>query len=261
MELYDADGKKIFLQEDETKTESKLKGKNIVFLGDSIHAYQQWDGVTVPYLIQSNTGAKCYNWCQGGMTMALTDVASYDPYSCVGMVNALTQKDFTSQETYAGDDHGTAQGNFTEQIAEMKEIGLDTADIVVIEFGTNDCIKLVDLDDSENELNTKTTAGALRYAIKTLLNYKSNLLIFVCNVQKMTGYADAEHQKPYDSSKQTQAINNVCEKLNVPIIDIYGNLLLNDYTKGLLLHDGLHRTHEGKVRQATLIQNVISNYL
>ena len=184
MELYDADGKKIFLQEDGTKTESKLKGKNIVFLGDSIHAYQQWDGVTVPYLIQSNTGAKCYNWCQGGMTMALTDTASYDPYSCVGMVNALTQKDFTNQEKYAGDDHGTAQGNFTEQIAEMKEIGLDTADIVVIEFGTNDCIKLVDLDDSENELNTKTTAGALRYAIKTLLNYKSNLLIFVCNVQK-----------------------------------------------------------------------------
>ena len=40
MELYDADGKKIFLQEDGTKTESKLKGKNIVFLGDSIHAYQ-----------------------------------------------------------------------------------------------------------------------------------------------------------------------------------------------------------------------------
>ena len=40
MELYDADGKKIFLQENETKTESKLKGKNIVFLGDSIHAYQ-----------------------------------------------------------------------------------------------------------------------------------------------------------------------------------------------------------------------------
>lgn len=61
MELYDADGKKIFLQENETKTESKLKGKNIVFLGDSILAYQQWDGVTIPYLIQSNTGAKCYN--------------------------------------------------------------------------------------------------------------------------------------------------------------------------------------------------------
>lgn len=257
MAIYDINGNKIVSGANSSTSELKRKfsGKKIIWLGDSIHAYSAPDGVTIPYLFQYHSGAICYNWAQGGMTTALTGVAGYDPYSGVGMVNALISGDFTQQEAYAGDDHGTAQGNFSEQVAEMKSIDMSSVDVVVIEFGTNDALKLVTLDNTDNPLDTSTTGGALRYMVKELQTAYPSLNIVVCNVQKMSGYADAEHQKPYDSMNQNQIIESVCAELSVPVIDIYNLLGLNDYTKGTLLSDGLHRSHKGKLRQVQILEN------
>lgn len=257
MAIYDRDGNEITSGGGSSISElqRKFSGKKIIWLGDSIHAYATPDGVTIPYLFQYHSGAKCYNWCQGGMTMALTGVESYDPYSGVGMVDALISGDFTAQETYSGDDHGTAKGNFVEQVAEMKAIDMSTVDAIIIEFGTNDAMKLVTLDNADNTLDTNTTGGALRYMIKTLQTAYPSLKIVVCNVQKMSGYADAEHQKPYDSVNQNTVIESVCEELSIPVIDLYNLLGLNDYTSGTLLSDGLHRSNKGKLKQVQIIEN------
>lgn len=257
MPIYDINGIEIITGGGSSTSELKRKfsGKKIIWLGDSIHAYATPDGVTIPYLFEYHSGVKCYNWAQGGMTMALTGVASYDPYSGVGMVDALVSGDFTEQETYAGDDHGTAQGSFTEQVAEMKAMDMSTVDFIVIEFGTNDVMKLVTLDNDDDSLDTTTTGGALRYMIKTLQTAYPSLNILVCNVQKMSGYADAEHQKPYDSKNQNEVIESVCADLSIPVIDIYNLLGVNDYTKGTLLSDGLHRSHKGKLKQVQIIEN------
>ena len=118
MSLYDINGNEILTGgSSQSELQRKFSGKNIIWLGDSIHAYASPDGVTVPYLFQYDSKATCYNWCQGGMTMALMDNPSYDAYSGVGMIDAIVSKNFTAQETYANDDHGTAQGNFLQQVA------------------------------------------------------------------------------------------------------------------------------------------------
>ena len=264
MAIYDIDGNIISTGSTGGTSKSELQrkfgGKKIIWLGDSIHAYAKPDGVTIPYLFEYHSGAKCYNWAQGGMTMALTGVASYDPYSGVGMVNALVSGDFTNQETYSADNHGTAQGNFTEQVAEMKSIDMATVDSIIIEFGTNDALKLITLDNAGNKLDTNTTGGALRYMIKTLQTAYPSLKIVVLNVQKMSGYADAEHQKPYDSKNQNEVIESVCADLSIPVIDIYNLLGLNSYTSSTLLSDGLHRSHNGKLRQVQIIENMMCAY-
>ena len=251
MSLYDINGNEIQTGgtggSSQSELQRKFSGKNIVWLGDSIHAYTQHDGVTIPYLFQYDSGANCYNWAQGGMTMALMNIANYDCYSGVGMINAIVNKDFTAQETYAGDNHGTKQGNFYEQVAEMKALDFSTVHTIIIEFGTNDTMKMVALDNADNELDTTTTGGALRYMIKTLQTAYPSINIAVCNVQPLTGWADSEHTKWYDASQQTELINQICEDLNIPIIDIYNDLGLNDYTKSTLLSDGLHRSHKGKL--------------
>ena len=239
----------------QSELQRKFGDKKIIWLGDSIHAYATPDGVTIPYLFEYHSAAKCYNWAQGGMTMALTGVENYDPYSGVGMVNALVSGDFTNQETYSADNHGTAQGNFTEQVAEMKSIDISTVDSIIIEFGANDAMKLVPLDNADNTLDTSTTGGALRYMIKTLQTAYPSLKIVVLNVQKMSGYADAEHQKPYDSKNQNAVIESVCSDLSIPVIDIYNLLGINDYTSGTLLSDGVHRSHKGKLKQVQIIEN------
>lgn len=262
MAIYDRDGNEITSGGSTSVSElqRKFSGKKIIWLGDSIHAYATPDGVTIPYLFQYHSGATCYNWCQGGMTMAKTGVESYDPYSGVGMVDALISGDFTDQETYASDDHGASQGSFVEQVVEMKAIDMSTVDTIIIEFGTNDAMKLVTLDNADNTLDTNTTGGALRYMIKTLQTTYPSLKIVVCNVQKMSGYADSEHQKPYDSKNQNAVIESVCEELSIPVIDLYNLLGINDYTSSTLLSDGLHRSHKGKLKQVQIIENQMCYY-
>ena len=264
MAIYDINGNAISTGGTSAASKSELQrkfsGKKIIWLGDSIHAYAKPDGVTIPYLFQYHSGAKCYNWAQGGMTMALTGVENYDPYSGVGMVDALISGDFTKQETYASEDHGTAQGNFTEQIAEMKAFDMASAYALIIEFGANDAFKQVPTDSADNVLDKTTTGGALRYMIKTLQTAYPLLKIAVCNVQKMSGYSDNEHQKPYDSKIQNEVIESVCSELSIPVIDIYDQLGLNEYTSATLLSDGAHRSHAGKLRQVQIIENQMCLY-
>lgn len=250
MAIYNINGNEVLSSGNSmSELQRKFKDKNIIWLGDSIHAYSKPDGVTIPYLLQYHSGAKCYNWCQGGTTMAKMGVANYDPFSGVGMVDALISGIFTDQETYQED------RNFTSQVAEMKSFDMSTANNMIIEFGTNDTLKDITLDNAENLLDTTTTGGALRYMIKILQTAYPKLGIAVCNVQKMTGWLDSEHTKSYDSKKQTDLINQVCNDLSVPVIDIYNLLGLNEYTSATLLHDGLHRTHEGKLKQVQIIEN------
>lgn len=262
MAIRDYDGKTIVVGGGTSQSELKRKfsGKKGIWLGDSIHAYASPDGVTIPYLFQYHSGATCYNWAQGGMTMAKMGIASYDPYSGVGMVDALVTGDFTKQEAYAGDDHGTEHGDFYKQVAEMKAIDMSTVDFIVIEFGTNDTMKMVTLGNDEDSFDTTTTGGALRYMIKTLQTKYPTLKIIVLNVQRLTGWADSEHTKWYDSKNQNEVIESVCSELAVPMIDIYDLLGVNDYTKGTLLADGLHRSHKGKVKQVQIIENQMCLY-
>lgn len=258
MAIYDRDGNPISAGsggDSRSELQRKFGGKKIIWLGDSIHAYTQPDGITIPYLFGYHSGATCYNWAQGGMTMALMDVTNYDPYSGVGMIDALVSKDFTAQETYAGDNHGTKNGNFYAEVAEMKAIDMSEVHTVIIEYGTNDTMKMVTLDNAENALDTHTTGGALRYMIKTLQTAYPKINIVALNVQRLTGYADAEHTKWYDSANQNEVIEGVCAELAVPMIDIYNLLGLNDYTKSTLTSDGLHRSHAGKVKQVQIIEN------
>ena len=253
MSLYDINGNEIQTGgtggSSQSELQRKFSGKNIVWIGDSIHAYSQWDGITIPYLFQYDSGAKCYNWCQGGTTMAKMDIANYDAFSGVGMVDALISRNFTEQETHMAD------RGFATQVAEMQAFDMSKAHTVIIEFGTNDTMKLVPLDNAENELDTTTTGGALRYMIKTLQTAYPKINIAVCNIQPLTGWADAEHTKWYDSKNQNEVIDSVCDELNIPVIDINNYLGLNDYTSTTLLHDGLHRSHQGKLKQVKVIEN------
>lgn len=100
----------------------------------------------------------------------------------------------------------------------------------------------------------------MRYMIKTLQTAYPSLKIAVCNVQKMSGYADAEHQRPYDSAEQNAVIESVCAELSVPMIDLYNLLGINDYTSSTLLSDGLHRSHKGKLKQVQIIENQMCYY-
>lgn len=263
MAIYDIKGNEIVSNggstaKAQTELQRRFAGKKIIWLGDSIHAYAEPDGVTIPYLFQYESGAICYNWAQGGMTMAKTGVTNYDPYSGVGMVDALISKDFTQQEAYAHENHGTKNGNFHAEVAEMKAMDMSTVDAIIIEFGTNDTMKMVELDNTEDKFDATTTGGALRYMIKQLQTKYPKLKIAVLNVQPFEGWADSEHTKHYDSKNQNEVIESVCKELAVPMIDIYNLLGMNENTESTL--GGLHRNHYGKTKQVRILENMLCWY-
>ena len=254
MSLYDIYGNEIQTGgtggSSQSELQRKFSGKNIVWLGDSIHAYTQPDGVTVPYLFQYDSKANCYNWAQGGTTMALMGVANYDPFCGANMVKALISRDFADQETHMAD------RGFTTQVAEMKAFDMSKAHTVIIEFGTNDNWKLVGLDNETDLYDTTTTGGALRYIIKTLLTAYPKLNIAVCNIQGgINGTKNEGLELVYTSEQRNEIIENVCDELNIPLIDIYNGLGENDYTKDTLFYGKPHLSHQGKLKQVKLIEN------
>lgn len=238
-----------------TDVQKKMNDKNILFIGDSIHAYEGYDNYNIPYLIGLDTGCKVYNFCQGGTTMAKVGADNYIPFCGVEMINALVSGDFSTQEQYAED------RNFVAQLEDMKKLDMSTIDCIVVEFGTNDTLKDCTLDNNENLFDVTTTGGALRTMIKTIQTYNPLVSVLVCNVQKMTGWLDAEHSKTYDSAIQNEVIENICKDYCIPLIDIYNKLGLNDYTSSSLLKDGLHRNLNGMYVQAKIIINYLNYYL
>ena len=144
------------------------------------------------------------------------NIDNYEAFSGVGMVDCLTTRDFTNQETHMSD------RGFTKQVAEMKEFDFSKADYVIIELGTNDNMKLVDLDNAENPLDTHTTGGALRYMIKTLLTYNPKFNIAVCNIQDgVEGRRNEGTELVYVSKDRNEIIESVCDELKIPLIDIF----------------------------------------
>lgn len=237
-----------------SELQRRFKGKNIVWLGDSIHDYEQPDGVNIPYLFQYHSGCKSWNWAQGGTTMAKNGVANYDPYSGVGMVDAIISRNFTEQKKYQDD------RNFVQQVSEMESFNFADAYACIIEFGTNDGWKQVPVGTPNEGFDVNTTAGALRYMIKELQTKYPGLKIAVCTTQPGVGFSDAEQQHPYDLKTQSDAIRDVCRNLFVPCIDIYHLLGYNEWTKDYLTTDGTHRSHEGKIKQVQIIENQMCLY-
>ena len=226
----------------------KFEKKNIIWLGDSIHAYTEPDGITVPEYFECHSGAKCYNWCQSGTTMALMDEEAYDPYSGVEMVNALISRDFIELDEFR------VEQGFEAQIAEMKAFDMDEADYMILEFGTNDAIREIPPDNGVQKMDVYTTGGALRYILHILKEQYPALKIFVCNVQPGRGHIWGDSSREYDFQVVSEVIERVCDEYEVPMIDIYGELGLTSENEEDILSDGLHRSHEGKLRQVHAIE-------
>lgn len=254
MAFYDYMGKELIESDDSTDIEKKFKGKNVIWLADSLIDYESPEGFTVAYWFQVDTKANCYNWAQGGCCMALGKADNYDPYSFVGLVNALTTGVFTEQDEYAED------RNFTEQVNEMKGFNMETCDYMVVAYGTNDFWRNCIVSNEENDLDTNTFEGAIRYGIKTLLTKYPKIKLIFLNLQRLPDvYIDSGgitiYAEPYNNM-----INNVCAELSIPVVDIWNNSMINKYTTNVLCNGQPHLSHEGKLRYAKLIENALNLY-
>lgn len=242
------------IHEDVTDLVKKFRGKNVIWLGDSLIDYEQPEGYTVAYWFQKDTQANCYNWCQGGTSLATIGNADYDAFNASAMAVALTTGDFTDMDA-----HAEIRG-FVDRVAQMKNFDFSTAQYIIVEYGTNDVWKSCTLDNVDNLYDTSTSLGSLRTMYKTLLEYNPKLKIIQVGLQPWDAVNGNTGIKEYEVSKAlNDGMKEVCEGLGIPFIDVYRYGLFSEYSEGTL-QNGVHLTHEGKLRYATLIEGFMNLY-
>ena len=262
MAVYDINGN-IISSGSGSGDSSVLSGKNVVILADSVFDYEQPEGINIGEMLSVKTGATVYNWAQGGCCMAKGKATNYDPYSFVGMVDALTTRNFTDQETYAQD------RSFVTQVNQMKAFDMTNCDFMIVAYGTNDFWRSCLYNNPSNSEDVNYFSGATRYGIKTLFTtYKKIKLLFL-NLQNMgqfynesSAWYDATGSHYVESSKYNEIINDVCEEYAVPVLDIWSDSLINQITKAYYCDEGSmpHLTHAGKQHYTEMIENAFNLY-
>lgn len=162
---------------------SSLKGKKIVNFGDSIFGNKR-PPYDISTYIANETGATVYNCGFGGCRMATHDYSRRDTwgqFSMFELADAIADDDWTGQDAAIADTTWSERpAYFAETLALLKSIDFSEVDIVTIAYGTNDFTAAVTLDNANDNKDTSTFAGALRYSIETLLTAYPNLRIVCC---------------------------------------------------------------------------------
>ena len=261
MKLYDATGEEITEVDYGGAASSELKGKQVIWLGDSVIDYETPDGINLADLFASNTGAICHNWAQGGTCFAKGKASNYDPYSFVGMVDALVTGTFTEQETYAED------RSFTAQVNDMKTFDMSLADYCVIAFGTNDFWGNMTWINAEDEFDVNTSYGAINYGLKTLMRAYPELKILMIGLQALgqsyieTAAWAKETGDHYNYGERYNGfITELSNKYAIPLLKIQDCSMFNEYTNSTFTSGVPHLSHKGKQRYAKLIENALKLY-
>lgn len=251
MILYDGSGNEV-----STGGKNVLKGSKVVILADSIFDYEVPDTLNIGDYLTINYDCEVHNWAQGGCCMALGKATNYDPYSFAGLSLALTTRDFTDQIANA------AERSFEEQVEDMQSFSMATCDFLIVGYGTNDFWRAAPVENDEDDDDPEYFKGAIKYGVNKLLTSNPSLKILFLNLQQMNPtYIDSGgigwvYPEPYNTG-----INEMCESLSVPVLDIWGTALINDYTAESFYHSGRpHLSRNGKLRYATMIANALDFY-
>lgn len=227
--------------------EVKNKGKNILYLGDSI--LTQAD---IPALVGEITTTTTYDCCFPGSVMDKQTPAGF-PYEQLGfkyLSQAIATGDFTEQDEAVEALHAEGQliGNHVEL---LKSIDFDDIDTVVCLYGTNDFYHgVVSLSEYKQTMKESierilTVYPHLKFYFLSPI-YRTSPLTNGLGL-KLTDYVAGEKE--------------ICDEVNIPYYDLYHNSNINSLTASYYLKpDGLHpNTTHGKELLADKVSKFISS--
>ena len=236
-----------------------LSGKKIVNFGDSI--FGNYRGVdSVSNNIASITKAEVINVGFGGCRMSDRGGTTWNAFSMCNLATAIANQDFTMQDdAIANTGWSDRPDYFAQQLQTLKDIDFSEVDYITIAYGTNDYTGGTLLDNTSDELDQTTWAGALRYTIQTLLNAYPNLRILIgspiwrCWLNSQTQAIeytsdDRTFTGNYTLKDMTDKTKEIGLNYHIPVLDAYNNLCLNryNYTSFFILPDTTHPNPYGR---------------
>lgn len=235
----------------------------IVVIGDSQFGnYKGYDGLA--YQISQYCDANVYNLAIGGTTAAVPltqgqDLQSWESDGGLGMTYAIV---------------GDVSPDFLQKYSEIDYqrkvfAGCDFSktDVFVVEYGVNDFISKIPIDDSSNP--SKAYRSALGTIVNRLRNTFSDAAVVICG----PGYAqffdngtyigdsntlNYGYGTLYDYSCAAQNVVSSTSQDKVSYMNPYDFLNINaSNAKDNLLADGIHMSPENRKKYAQMISRVI----
>ena len=223
-------------------------GKTIVNFGDSIFGNRRPPN-DISTEIARLTGATVHNCGFGGCRMSSYS-GNWGAFSMYSLADAISNNDWTLQDTAVSQTGWGMPNYFPKALNLLKSIDFSKVDIITIAYGTNDFASGKGLSDAENNKDTTTFAGALRYSIETLLSAYPHLKIFVCTpiyrfwLDDNGEFSADSDTKTLGGVKLTEYVaktKEVAEEYHIPYIDNY-NIGMNKFNRSLYFSatDGTH---------------------
>ena len=176
----------------------QTKGKSLYIGGDSLHAYSGGDGM-------ASSGF----------------VTDYNQY--LGFSNV-------KNDGYAGSTWtGTTGGGAIKRVTDLVANGT-IYDVVILAWGTNSDNSIGTVDDEASNTST-TTCGAMKWCIEQLRTAFPNTVIGVIVPPPSSNQGTSLDEK-------ANAMINVCEKMNVPYVDMRKYIFTSDLSDGTHLNTG-----------------------
>lgn len=242
----------------ETKEENKLQ---IVFLGDSILDGHR-DDTGIAYLTGVYCDATVYNLAIGGTTAALKadESAVYESWhsQCMqGVVHAIC----------GNVDPAILDGNHVREVFDSCDFS--KTDYFVLEFGVNDFLSGIPINDDDDVYDEHTYVGALRVAVASLRQYYPDAQIVLCSPAyaqfwgkdgAFLGDGNMVNNGQGTLAEYYRVCGNVSYDSNTLFLDAYAGIGLNTYTAEEWLEDGIHLTEKGRRKYAEKLSELILNY-
>jgi len=243
---------------EEIPEKHRVNKLQIVFLGDSI-----LDGYRNETGIADLTGMYCdadvYNLAMGGTTAALStdESAEYEKWTsrCLqGVVHVICGN--------VGD--GLLDGHKAKEVYESCDFS-DT-DYFVLEYGMNDFLSSIPLNDEGDVYDPYTYVGALRIAVQNLRESYPDAQIVLCSPNyahfwssdgKYLGDGNMSSNGVANLVEYHRVCGNVANDMKTLFMDGYEGIGLDAYTADEYLEDGIHLSEKGREAYAKKLSQII----
>lgn len=252
----------------------KTKQYDVVLLGDSVIGnVALHEGVVIHEYIEEQTGKRVLNGAFGGSGMALKETESFalcsNSWCMANLALAIATEDWNgvrasmSYADYYQKTNRQVLAGYKERLETLAEVDFSKVEVLFIEHGTNDYNSGVLLDNAEDPYDVSTFGGALRSALKLLLEKFPDLKIVLvtpayCEVGEEIKYSSDEKDWGGGLLKQYVEMElEIASQYGVDVIDAYHESGINKDNVYEYTVDGLHPNEEG----VKILGDLISGYL
>lgn len=233
---------------------------DVLYFGDSVLA--GWGNESnIAERLSEKSGLQVYNAAFGGMTMSASVNEDYisNPfslYTMVSMSECVKNNDFTPVSLASRRESEKTIDYWSDKAIELKEIDVSAVRYVIIEYGVNDYLIDVELENEADLYDITTFAGALRYSIDNVKKGIPGAEIII-ESPIYVGLYNNSYEEDIRLRKYIDVERKVASEKGVNFFDAYALSGITSDNSDMYLTDKLHTNDLGDDRVASALSDYI----